>query len=452
MKRFLLVILLCNCFAVFAQESAIIENLTKHLNYLACDEMEGRKAGSENAKKAAEYVFNQFTEIGLQTKMEPFSHGKYQNVVGEIPSKNGKYVLVGAHFDGVGNQFKKTYNAADDNASGTSTLIEIARLLYTQKDSLEYGMIFVAYDGEEQGLYGSKYNASQLEKNDNNIALMISIDMVGHLEHEGRLIYEGTATFQNGEELLKQSKVPGCAVRMYPVATSNGALTDTYFYDQKGIPVLNVLTGEETSNFHTTEDTIESLDIEGMALVTEQITLFIQNVQGKVVPTGVSLYKEKKVYVGIDLINKGSNANSEDSIGLFGMLPVGNALFLGNVFIKPEVCYTIRTTYFEGERIHFSGLTAPLLFTSSMKAFGTEIQTDLGPYYSILWDEDSNRLQEIGIKFSALFKVYDSPTGFMNYFGVGYEIMDGFPQVFKNNDYPIKGSSSFGLRLVWFFN
>lgn len=77
----------------------------------------------------------------MNPKVEEFASGKRRNIISKIPSKNGKYVLLGAHYDGEGTSFGKIHNAADDNASRTSVLTELARAL--KNEQLDNGVIFV---------------------------------------------------------------------------------------------------------------------------------------------------------------------------------------------------------------------------------------------------------------------------------------------------------------------
>jgi Zn-dependent M28 family amino/carboxypeptidase len=118
-------------------------------------------------------IHSQFTSFGLQTSFDPFPYNgnTYYNVVGVLPgtSRASQYYIVGAHYDSVGNP------GADDNASGVAGVLEAARVL-SQYD-FEASLVFVAFDREEQFLYGSQDYAN--EHWNDNILGMISLDMIG---------------------------------------------------------------------------------------------------------------------------------------------------------------------------------------------------------------------------------------------------------------------------------
>lgn len=418
--------------SLFAQSNEIKENieenLTNHLTVLTSKEMNGRKAGTEYSKKAADYIFEQFDKCGLNPERDYFSNGKYQNIIGTIPSKNGKYIIIGAHYDGVGPQFGKFRPAADDNASGIATILELARILV--KEDLEYGIKFIAFDGEEIGLLGSNYDSKKINKKDNDYVLMISIDMVGHLRDEGRLIYSGTASFENGEKLIRESKVEDVGIHIKPVWPYAGLATDTVGYDSKGIPTLNIDTGEETSGFHTTDDTMESLDIPGMALITQQICLFIKNVQGKIKPTGVSIYKETEVRYGLSF---------DKNIGFFAMLPIGSTGAADYYWkINPGISYNLET---KDEKIKTTNFNISIPLEMSQKLNGVEFLYGLGPYYTTYLKNYKNFINhELGIelvlemKANCGIKEIDSFSfGYANYWVIKNFSNDNYNLLNKKN-------------------
>lgn len=164
------------------------------IGFLAGDELEGREAGFHGSRLASEYIVSLLQWMGVQplgeTYYQPFEayrkerqkkgrlevhpdsiaklkqevHQKLsmRNVLGMIPGKNkNEYVIVGAHFDHLGIDpaldGDKIYNGADDNASGVSAVLQIARAFVTSGQQPERNVIFAFWDGEEKGLLGSKY-------------------------------------------------------------------------------------------------------------------------------------------------------------------------------------------------------------------------------------------------------------------------------------------------------
>lgn len=164
------------------------------IGFLANDELQGREAGYHGSRVASEYIVSMLQWTGVQPLNEnyfqPFEayrkerqkqgrlevhpdsiaklklavHQKLsmRNVLGMIPGKNTKeYVIVGAHFDHLGIDpaldGDQIYNGADDNASGVSAVLQIARAFIASGRQPERNVIFAFWDGEEKGLLGSKY-------------------------------------------------------------------------------------------------------------------------------------------------------------------------------------------------------------------------------------------------------------------------------------------------------
>lgn len=177
-----------------AMNTITIDAAKAHIGFLASDELGGRKAGSNDSRVAAQYIKSLLMQWGivpLYDKYEqPFSaysmewqkkkryhvepdsiaelkkgtHRRLnmQNILGMIPGrKTNEYVIVGAHFDHVGNdpdlEGDKIYNGADDNASGVSAALQIAHAFAVSGVQPERNVIFAFWDGEELGLLGSKY-------------------------------------------------------------------------------------------------------------------------------------------------------------------------------------------------------------------------------------------------------------------------------------------------------
>ena len=164
------------------------------INFLASDELQGREAGFHGSRVTSEYIVSLLQWMGVSpladSYFQPFDayrkerqkkgrlevhpdsiaklkqevHQKLtmRNVLGMIPGKNTKeYVIVGAHFDHLGIDpvldGDQIYNGADDNASGVSAVLQIARAFLASGQQPERNVIFAFCDGEEKGLLGSKY-------------------------------------------------------------------------------------------------------------------------------------------------------------------------------------------------------------------------------------------------------------------------------------------------------
>jgi hypothetical protein len=275
-KIFLLLIAILGCVSLFAQTQQ--ERLTRHVYTLAGDSLRGRKAGSEDAAKAAAYIVRQFEEIGIQPYFEegwyqPFerSGNTYKNVIGIIPGNDpvlkDEYIIIGAHYDHLGVSNGQIYNGADDNASGTATIIEMARILKSQQSNLKRSVIVAAFDAEEIGLWGSNYLSKKLDLS--KIKLMMSIDMVGWLEKGKTLQLQGTATIKNGKRLLREeAEKMHLEIKPKDFETSIFGATDTQSFAEKGVATLYVTTGLK-SPYHKPEDDPELIDYKGLDKVVD---------------------------------------------------------------------------------------------------------------------------------------------------------------------------------------
>lgn len=264
-----------------AQEKTRQQRLIDHVFYLASDSLNGRKAGSPDAAKAAEYIRNEYESIGMKPYFSdwfmPFNREEmeFRNVVGVIegadPTLRNEYIVLGAHYDHLGVKQGEIYNGADDNASGSAALIEIARSLVSDRESLKRSVIIAAFDAEELGLYGSYALADTLHKNGVNVRLMMSIDMVGWLKEGKTLKLEGVSTIRNGKRIL-ESKASAVNIDITPKNFEKSILTatDTEGFAELGTPTLAVTTGLK-SPYHKPEDDAELIDYEGLEKVSEYI-------------------------------------------------------------------------------------------------------------------------------------------------------------------------------------
>jgi acetylornithine deacetylase/succinyl-diaminopimelate desuccinylase-like protein len=186
-------------------ETTLKERLEQHVYTLASDEMGGRGSGTKYARMAAEYIIDQWEEVGIEpffdnSYIQSFWNNKFQNLVAIIPGNDpllkNEYIIIGAHYDHVGTIFGKIYNGADDNASGVASLIEVGRELKFNQSHLKRSIILIAFDAEEKGLIGSTHFIDRWKEPIENIKLMINLDMVGYYQAKEEIKYIGSGTIQ----------------------------------------------------------------------------------------------------------------------------------------------------------------------------------------------------------------------------------------------------------------
>jgi len=143
-----------------------------------------RYASSQGCALAGDYLLNTFVQYGLAAEADPFNFSSYstRNIVATIPGAAfPEYVvLVGAHYDSISNQAAVLAPGADDNASGTAAVVEIARILSQYR--FDFTLKFACFGAEEWGLYGSKHYAQQAVSRGEKIIGVLNMDMIAYAD------------------------------------------------------------------------------------------------------------------------------------------------------------------------------------------------------------------------------------------------------------------------------
>ena len=271
--------------------------------YLASDYLEGRETGKEGEKKAASYIAKRFGEIGIQPvggdqswyqyfdfTFNPNPHAmggearKGKNVVGLLDNGAEYTIIIGAHYDHLGyGAFgsrhlgdPEIHNGADDNASGTAALIYLAEAL-KQSEFNSYNYLFLAFSGEELGLYGSKYYVNHPLLPLDKVSCMLNMDMIGRLNEEKTLVVNGTGTSPVWKEIIPKLEVDGIHPKMND--SGIGASDHTSFY-LKDIPALHFFTGGH-NDYHKPVDDASLVNFEGLKSVSDYILALIEQLQSK---------------------------------------------------------------------------------------------------------------------------------------------------------------------------
>jgi hypothetical protein len=267
--------------------------LQAHIDWLANPDLEGRLAGSEHEAAAANYISDIFWEAGLETggnddtyiqkftlegpMAQAMNRQGYmsRNVIGIVPGRTeiDNFIVIGAHYDaqgkgGIISMHESTdpviHPGADDNASGTAGLLELAH--YFSEYRPHRTMVFIAFSGEELGLLGSRYFVANSTLPGGEILAMINLDMIGRME-DNKLSIMGTGTSEVWPELIMAANRD--SIDISQVSSGRGASDHTSFYEQ-GIPVLHYFTGTH-SDYHRPGDTADRINIEGTVKVVEHV-------------------------------------------------------------------------------------------------------------------------------------------------------------------------------------
>ena len=421
------------------------ESLEKHVYFLASDQLLGRGFGTPQGKKAADYIAQQFKEAGVEPLDGSYLHPFYArngilnipgiNVVGLIPGSDpdlkDEYIVLGAHYDHLGWAGHRgdttVWNGADDNASGTATLIEIGRNLAASRASLGRSVIVAAFDGEESGLIGSKYFLKDSVVPPQAVKLMFSLDMVGmYKEHKGLNM--------NGVQLLYDADlVTGELAGKYKITIkkANKSIeqrTDTAPFGAMNIPAIAPNTGSE-SPYHQPEDTAAALDYEGMALITNYISEVTRELSSRPslsAMTGLAegeAMKPKVFSAGLRWNVGSSHFNYRDTpylaksvfatqVGVFTSFRLSRLFY-----VLPELLYETKGSQFDGGNIRTHAMTIPLslgLSTPDDQYVRTWVQ--VGGYYSYQF---AGRQGDQSMDFDTEF--HQNEYGIC--FGIGMEAM-----------------------------
>lgn len=298
------------------------DSMRGHLTFLASDLLEGRDTPSRGLDLAAEYIAAQFRVIGLEpagndgyfqtadwnvlkkelrrrpgapvspAEAEPTSPAIVRNVVGVLrgsdPALKDTYVLVTAHYDHIGMKANvegdKIFNGANDDASGTVSVIELAKAFAGMKDRPKRSIVFMTFFGEEKGLVGSRYYGKNPVFPIEKTVAGINIEQVGRTDDsEGAQVASvGVTGFDFSEvgAIIKQAgDKTGINVWKHPVnsdkyfgASDNQALAD------QGIPAHTISVAYGFPDYHGLGDEANKIDYENMAKVDRAVAVAIEHI------------------------------------------------------------------------------------------------------------------------------------------------------------------------------
>ncbi|MEJ5304626.1 MAG: M28 family peptidase [Ignavibacteria bacterium] len=232
---------------------------------------------------------------------------------GNDPQLKNEIVVIGAHYDHLGmggrgslasSKEPQVHNGADDNASGTSGVLELAEYFSARKNQLKRSLLFILFSGEELGLLGSKHFVDNPTVPINQIVAMINMDMIGRL-NENRLTVYGTGTSPKWKPLLNKLNSDS-SFKFNFIDGGFGPSDHSSFYS-KNIPVLFFFTGTH-QDYHKPSDDVDKINFVGMEkvlkLVSDVVTDLVSNpekieftkVQGEAPQQGRRM--NIRVYVG----------------------------------------------------------------------------------------------------------------------------------------------------------
>ena len=284
-----------------APESTFNEqDFKKHIKFLASEKLKGRGLGTKELDIASEYIRDRFREYGLRPAgdkgyFQEFNRKfnkkgvlKIRNIIGYVEGNNKEYedqsIVVCAHYDHLGLGWPdvrkgnegKIHFGADDNASGISVMLELAKY-FSKSFNPERRIIFVAFSAEEAGLLGSKYFVENFKKfNVKKIIGIINLDTVGRLKNKNPMILGSTSA--------KEWKFIFMGIGFTTGIKTDIVLQDIDSSDQKsfinaGIPAIQIFSGPHL-DYHRPTDTIDKIDFKGMiriATIAKEAIIYLSS-------------------------------------------------------------------------------------------------------------------------------------------------------------------------------
>lgn len=282
----------------------LLAGLKTDVTFLAADDLGGRAIGTDGERKAAEYLAEEFKEIGLEPKgtegfFQPFTVSKPtnpheeavigtdgagvtgRNVIGFIDNKSENTIVIGAHFDHLGMGSESSlhrgdsaiHNGADDNASGTAALVALAKILKHEKHTSNF--LFIAFSGEENGLWGSNYYVKNPTIDLVTMNYMINMDMVGRMNDEKTLAINGVGTSPSFVPALELSNAD--SLKLVTSESGVGPSDHTSFY-LMDMPVLHLFTGQH-EDYHRPSDDSDLINYDGLLLVVKYIDRLVDQLE-----------------------------------------------------------------------------------------------------------------------------------------------------------------------------
>ncbi|BCW95793.1 MAG: M20/M25/M40 family metallo-hydrolase [Fimbriimonadales bacterium] len=209
----------------------------------------------------------------MVASIEP-NRGVARNVVGFIPGNDpqlrNEVIVIGAHYDHLGYgevgslapEPGDIHPGADDNASGTAAIMELARLLAQNRDRLKRSVLVIAFSAEEEGLLGAEYFVQNPTVPRENIVAMLNFDMVGRMNNN-RVSVSGVGTAAAWEGILKAANTENLTLQLSQSASGG---SDHMPFMRREIPALFFFTGMHP-DYHRPSDTWEKINYEGQAQI-----------------------------------------------------------------------------------------------------------------------------------------------------------------------------------------
>jgi Zn-dependent M28 family amino/carboxypeptidase len=285
-----------------------------------------RYASTAACESAGAYLYDAFRRIGLQTEYDPFTFSSYvtRNIVATLPGRvePNRELIVCGHYDSTSNQRTTLAPGADDNASGTAAVLEVARVL--AGSAFDYTIKFICFSAEEWGLYGSQHYAAEAQAAGEIILGVINMDMIAFPDRSPWMIdVVRNAPSADLARRFVAAASTYAALTVNTVAVSSWPYSDQSPFWSAGYAGLTAIENEEPGNpyYHRTTDTLGTLTM-GYALRVVQASLAVTAELARpsstpVSPTGVVVRSRisRSLYIRTKTVGLRWNANADAVVG-----------------------------------------------------------------------------------------------------------------------------------------
>lgn len=221
-----------------------------------------------SSSKPASFAFPESLRLSVNVEVET-TRATVNNVLAYLPGRTGEYVIVGAHYDHLGrgnfdslapSQIGQLHPGADDNASGTAGVLELARRFAPMKGKLRRGILFASFAGEELGLLGSAEWVKEPTRPLGKAVAMVNMDMIGRIKDE-KVYIGGAGTGSTFERVLKEAEVQDKSNFKIEYSPGGYSSSDHMSFVTQKIPALFFFSGLH-SDYHKPSDTWEKINAE----------------------------------------------------------------------------------------------------------------------------------------------------------------------------------------------
>lgn len=310
-----------------------------------------RYSYSDSVNRARDWLAQKFQAYGYSVSTPQFSLSGYPSynvkAIKLGTAEPDKVIVVGAHYDATSGNPYVLAPGADDNGSGTTMVLELARIL---KDiPLRKTVIFMPFSGEEQGLWGAEDAAADFKADGTKLEVMFNCDMIGYC-----IDATWNTNIQCGQNTAYRDLVTATAGRVSSLVMVNASLaanSDHYPFYQQGFPIAYAHEGDfNTPNYHTTHDSTTKLNFPYMTDVIKTFAASVAYVADAGSPVGIDSIVDQGDGSGLSVFF--SNCRSDVQYVVYRGIASG--AYTDSAVIGPGVCSHLFTGLTEGRTYYFA--------------------------------------------------------------------------------------------------